>query len=43
MFEKGSTVLIVLVSCDKIIAANIGDCRLFGLRKSDSQLVALTK
>lgn len=33
MFEKGSTALVVILNESEIVAANVGDCKLFGLTK----------
>jgi serine/threonine protein phosphatase PrpC len=43
MFEKGSTVLLTIVTETEIIAANVGDTKLFGIRKDDGKIVGLTK
>jgi len=42
MFDKGSTVLLTIITETEIIASNIGDSKLFGIRKEDGKVVALT-
>ena len=43
MFDKGSTVLLTIVTETEIFAANIGDSKLFGIKKDDGKMVPLTK
>lgn len=43
MYDKGSTVLLAVVTESEIIAANVGDSKLFGIRKDDGMVVPLTK
>jgi serine/threonine protein phosphatase PrpC len=43
MYDKGSTVLLAIVTETEIIAANIGDSKLFGIKKDDGAVISLTK